>query len=200
MRCFPLLSILCCFFSSHRRILDVHRSLSVSCVHPHMYLYITGGSDSKKSAHKAGDPGLIPGLGRSPGEGNGNPPQYSCLGNPMNRGAWWATVHGVTKCWTWLSKDDNISTGRERQKVCVWGCLSCTKSKIQFYLYWSVRVWLWSAKPVMAHRGGPWCCLGAMPHLGRPVIRLLRPVLHWEGRGRAQAGPPPRQQGDGGIP
>ena len=45
----------------------------------------------------AGDMGLIPGLGRSPGEGNGNPFQYSCLENPMDRGAWWATVHGVAK-------------------------------------------------------------------------------------------------------
>ena len=45
----------------------------------------------------AGDLGLIPGLGRSPGEGNGNPLQYSCLENPMDGGAWWATVHGVTK-------------------------------------------------------------------------------------------------------
>ena len=43
------------------------------------------------------DVGSISGLGRSPGEGNGNPLQYSCLGNPMDRGAWWATVHGVTK-------------------------------------------------------------------------------------------------------
>ena len=43
------------------------------------------------------DTGLIPGLGRSPAGGNGNPLQYSCLGNPMNRGAWWATVHGVTE-------------------------------------------------------------------------------------------------------
>ena len=41
--------------------------------------------------------GLIPGSGRSPGEGNGNPLQYSCLENPMDRGAWWATVHGITK-------------------------------------------------------------------------------------------------------
>ena len=47
----------------------------------------------------AGDRGSIPGLGRSPGEGNGNPIQYSCLGNPMNRGAWWAIVHGVAKSW-----------------------------------------------------------------------------------------------------
>ena len=43
------------------------------------------------------DAGLIPGLGRSPGEGNGNLPQYSCLGNPMDRGAWQTTVYGVTK-------------------------------------------------------------------------------------------------------
>ena len=51
----------------------------------------------------AGDPGLIPRSGRSPGEGTGNPLQYPCLENSMNRRAWWATVHGVTKSWTWLS-------------------------------------------------------------------------------------------------
>ena len=63
-----------------------------------------GGSEVKGSACNAGEPGLIAGLGRwSPGEGNGNPPQYSCLGNPMDRGAWWPTVHGVTKSWTLLS-------------------------------------------------------------------------------------------------
>ena len=59
-----------------------------------------GGSDKKESACNAGDSGSIPGSGRSPGEGNGNPLQYSCLENPMNRGAWWATVHRVTKSWT----------------------------------------------------------------------------------------------------
>ena len=47
-----------------------------------------------------GDKDLIPGLGRSLGEGNGNPLQYSCLGNPMDRGAWWAIGHGVAKSWT----------------------------------------------------------------------------------------------------
>ena len=56
-----------------------------------------GGSDSKESTCKAGDMGLIPGLGRSPGEGNGNPLQYSCPENSMDRGAWRATVHGVLK-------------------------------------------------------------------------------------------------------
>ena len=56
-----------------------------------------GSSDSKASAPNAGDPGLIPGLGRSPGEGNGNPLQCSCLENAMDRGAWQATVHGVAR-------------------------------------------------------------------------------------------------------
>ena len=62
-----------------------------------------GGSDGKASAHNAGNLGSIPGLGRSPGEGNGNPLQYSCLENSMDGGAWWATVHAVTKNWTRLS-------------------------------------------------------------------------------------------------
>jgi len=62
-----------------------------------------GSLDGKTSAYNAGDPGSIPGSGRSPGEGNGNPLQYSCLENPMDRGAWWATVHGVTKSRTRLS-------------------------------------------------------------------------------------------------
>ena len=56
-----------------------------------------GGSDGKESAYIEGDPGSIPGLGRSPGEGNGNPLQYSCLENSMDRGAWWATVQGVAE-------------------------------------------------------------------------------------------------------
>ena len=56
-----------------------------------------GGSDVEASAYNTGDLGLIPGSGRSAGEGNGNPFQYSCLGNPMDRRAWWAIVHGVAK-------------------------------------------------------------------------------------------------------
>ena len=57
----------------------------------------------KASASNAGDLGSIPGSGRSPGEGSGNPLQYYCLENPMERGAWWATVHGVAKSRTRLS-------------------------------------------------------------------------------------------------
>ena len=59
-----------------------------------------GGSEDKASACNARDPGLIPGLERSPGDGNGNPLQYSCLENLMDRGAWRATVHGVAKSQT----------------------------------------------------------------------------------------------------
>ena len=81
-----------------------------------MYLLVyvlsfPGGSDIKSSACNVGDPALIPELGRSPGEGSGNPPQYSCLENPMNRGAWWATVHGVSPLSDWvhyLSKLSNL--------------------------------------------------------------------------------------------
>ena len=58
------------------------------------------GSHSKEPACDIGDQGLIPGLESSSGEGNGNPLQYSCLDNPMDREAWWATVRGITKSWT----------------------------------------------------------------------------------------------------
>ena len=63
----------------------------------------------KNHPANAGDAGLIIGLGRSPGEGNGNRLQYSCLGNPMDRGAWWATLHGVAMSQTRLS--DLIQVG-----------------------------------------------------------------------------------------
>ena len=75
-------------------------------------LYVTSfarDSDSKESAFKAGDPGLIPGLRKSPGERNGNLLQYSCLENSMDRGDWWATVHGVTKSQTGLSNTFTLS-------------------------------------------------------------------------------------------
>ena len=61
------------------------------------------GSAGKESACNVGELGLTPGLERSPGEGNGNTLQYSCLENPTDRGAWWAMVHGVAKSWARLS-------------------------------------------------------------------------------------------------
>ena len=74
-------------------------SLSLSCQGSPGF---PGGSERKVSPRTAGDPGSIPGSERSPGEGHGNPLQYSCLENPMAGGAWWAIyiVHGVTESWT----------------------------------------------------------------------------------------------------
>ena len=67
-----------------------------------IYMGFPGGSSGKESADNAGHPDSIPGLGRFPGEGNGNPLHYSCLENSINRGAW-ATVHGIAKSWIQLS-------------------------------------------------------------------------------------------------
>ena len=68
-----------------------------------MGIYFPGGSDGKASVYNAGDLGLSPGSGRSPGEGNGNPLQYYCLENPMDRGVWQAAVYGVAENRTQLS-------------------------------------------------------------------------------------------------
>ena len=68
-----------------------------------LYFLFPCGSDGKESACNARDPGLIPGLGRSPGKENGNPLQYSCLENSLDRGVWWVTIHGVSKSQTRLS-------------------------------------------------------------------------------------------------
>ena len=72
-----------------------------------------GGSDGKASVYNVGDPGAIPGSGRTPGEGNGNPLQYSCLGNPMDRGAWQATVHGIPESDT--TERVSLSLSKNRQ-------------------------------------------------------------------------------------
>ena len=73
----------------------------------HIYVYICmgfpGSLDNKESACNARDLSLIPGLGRSPGKGNGYPLKYSCMENSMGREAWWATVHGTAKSQKWLS-------------------------------------------------------------------------------------------------
>ena len=89
-----------------------------------------GGTVVKNLPAIAGDMGLIPGSGRSPGEANGNLLQYSCLGNPMDRGAWWATIHRVTKSWTRLSTLMPTYT----YLLHVW-CfiLSCTTGKDLFF-------------------------------------------------------------------
>ena len=69
-----------------------------------VFLGFSGGSDDKESSCNAGDLGSIPGSGRFPRGGHGNPLQYSCMENPMDRGAWRATVHRVTRSWAWLKR------------------------------------------------------------------------------------------------
>ena len=88
---------------------DRKHTVSVSVSHTHPLLssdtrkWLPWWLSGKESICQVGDSDLIPGWGRSPGEGNGNPLQYSCLRNPTDRGAWWATVHRVAKSRTWLS-------------------------------------------------------------------------------------------------
>ena len=84
--------------------------IELLCYTVEINLGFPGGSGGKESACNVGDMGLIPGLGKSPGEGHGNPPQYSCLENPMDREAWWTTVHRVAKSWTRLNDYAKHST------------------------------------------------------------------------------------------
>ena len=82
--------------------IHLYKSKSVSrWVHLPNRMGFPGGSDGRESACNAGDATSIPGLGRYPEAGNGNSLQYSCLGNPMDRGAWWAVVHGLAKSPGW---------------------------------------------------------------------------------------------------
>ena len=73
----------------------------------------------KNPPANAGDAGSIPGSERSPGVGSGNPLQYSCLGNSMGRGAWWATVHDVAKNQIQLSQHTQIDTGMRIVRICM---------------------------------------------------------------------------------
>ena len=103
---------------------------------------VPGGSDGKESACSEGDPGSIPGSGRCPGEGSGDPLQCSCLEKPMDRGAWWATVLGVTKSWMCLSDwhfhfHTIIGIQEERKGRCL--VLCAFDSSVQSLS----RVWLW---------------------------------------------------------
>ena len=92
-----------------------------------VFLSFPGSSESKESACNAGDLVLIPESGRSPGEGNGNPFQYSCLGKSMDRGAWRATVHVVTKSQKRLNnrKHTHTHTHTHEQITSLWGRNKC---------------------------------------------------------------------------
>ena len=77
----------------------------------------SAGKESTCNAGDTGNTGLIPGEGRSPGEGNGNPLQYFCLENSMDRGAWWVTVYRVTKSWTHLTEQLKKKKGKEKKML-----------------------------------------------------------------------------------
>ena len=96
------------------------------------------GSDSKVSACNEGDLGSIPGSGRSPGEGNGNPLQHSCLENPMDRGAWWATVHGVAKSRTRLSDFTSLFSFIGYYKMSIPSCATFRPLLVIYFIYCSV--------------------------------------------------------------
>ena len=87
---------------------DINLENTMALYHPYLSMGFTGGSDDKKSVCSAGDPHLISGSERSPGEGNGKPLQYSCLENSVDRGARQAIAHGVTKSQTQLSNFTSI--------------------------------------------------------------------------------------------
>ena len=88
------------FWRTPRFMTAMSQDSSVSCLLSSQGLGFPDGSNGNASTSHAGDLGSIPGLGRSPGGGNGNPLQHACLQNSMNRGDWRVTVHGVAKSWT----------------------------------------------------------------------------------------------------
>ena len=92
------------FLLSSAVLIDYPPQTCHSCISYVLPNRFPGSSDGKESAYNAGDPNLILGLGRCPGEGKGNSLQYSCLKNPMDRGAWRAIVHGVTWLSDWIRR------------------------------------------------------------------------------------------------
>ena len=114
-----------------------------------------GGSVSKESTRNMGDLGFIPGLGRSPGVGNGNPFQYSCLENSMDRGAWWAAVHGLAQ-----SRKDCVTNFH-------FHVINGFKANNKFLIYFLINVFFmcswrrkWQPTPVLlpgkSHGRGAW--------------------------------------------
>ena len=135
------------------------------CVYVYEFPWCLSGKEPAYNARDTGDVGSIPGSGRSPGGGHGNPLQYSCLEDPMCRGAWRATVHGVAKSQTWLKW---LST---HTRVCVCVCVCVYPFKILFSMMVCHRtltiaasvaqrdlVHPWSACFLSVDR--PWTCCG----------------------------------------
>ena len=108
-----------------------------------------GDSNGKESACNVGNPGLIPGWGRSSGEGNGKPLQCSCLKKSMDRRAWWATVHGVEKSWTWLSDLTIIIIGVNSGPGGKESACQCRRCRRHGFDPWVVKIpWRRKWKPI----------------------------------------------------
>ena len=120
----------------------------------------------QKTIYKVGDVGFIPALRRSPGEGNGYPLQYSCLENPMSRGVWWATVHGVVKSQTRLS-----NTLESFLVHCESQFLSTTLVSVIFSLCFLVSFWAGFLGATWDTRSAFFPCF--------PVPRLITPWSAW---------------------
>ena len=120
----------------------------------------------KASARNVGNPGLILGLGKSPGEGNGNPLQYSCLGNPKDRGTWWATVHGITKSRTQLSDFSSLFVYIKAPAISVTGNI------MNVYISWLVTDILTTAGLSVQEHGTQFWSSGPFPvqSLGRALL------------------------------
>ena len=103
------------------------------------------GKEAAWNAENAGDMGLIPRLGRSPEGGNGNPLQYSCLENPMDRGAWWAAVHKVSKSWTWLFHFSLSCIGEGNGNPLQCSCLENLRDSGAWWaaIYGVAQSWTW---------------------------------------------------------
>ena len=141
----------------------------------------------KASACNGGDPGLIPGSGRSPGEENCNPLLYSCLENPKDRGAWWATVHGVAKRYNWatsLSLSDSVLKSKDTTlltKVCI------VKAMVFPVVMYGCESWIikkaehWRIGPSNCGAGeDPWESLGQQGDQNSQSQRISTLNIHWK--------------------
>ena len=130
--------------------------------------------ESSCNAGATGDTGSIPGSGRSPREGHGNPLQYSCLENPMDRGAHWATVQSVTKSWT---RQQRLSTHtlKVKTRMVVWvqnecKCVGCLRSWFQG----------WLGAQLTAARNSAHCCCSESSRMVQSFWNICLMLLGWE--------------------
>ena len=154
-----------------------------------------GGSNSKEFSCSAGDPGSIPGSGRCPGGGHGNPLQYSCLENPMDRGTWWVAVHRVTELdmteatkhakgpGRWRDRPARLDTGKRRWRVkshlkeILPSCVELTKQCVVHAIWLFMRI----LKSRLLYKSFWFFQLrvGQTRHTCRPWSGSLPSLIHW---------------------